>query len=535
MGLTRWALVSVYDKRGVVEFCRRLAAAGLRILSTGGTAKLLAEAGLDVMAVEDYTGFPEMLDGRVKTLHPRIHGGILGRRDDARHQEQMEAHGIERIDVVVVNLYPFTETVASGAAFAECVEMIDIGGPAMLRAAAKNHEGCLPVCDPADYDTVAAALEAGQVTPELRRRLAQKVFAHTAAYDAAVAAYLAQHLAAEAPGQAAASAAAPAGGAEGDRPWPERLTLSFLSRQSLRYGENPHQRAHFYVEPAARPSTIAGARQLQGKELSYNNIQDADAALSIARAFDDTGLAVAVAVKHMNPCGVGTGVTAAEAFARAYEADPVSIFGGILCFNRPVDGALAQRLTEIFLEIVIAPGFTDEALAAFRRKKNVRLLVVNMDEPQWRPGDLAFKRISGGLLVQEVDTAPPTDWQVVTHRAPTDAERRALDFAWRVVRFVKSNAIVVANEQMTLGVGAGQMNRVGAAKIALEQAGARARGAVLASDAFFPMRDTVETAAAAGITAIIQPGGSIRDQESIDAANEHGMAMVFTGQRHFLH
>jgi phosphoribosylaminoimidazolecarboxamide formyltransferase/IMP cyclohydrolase len=273
----------------------------------------------------------------------------------------------------------------------------------------------------------------------------------------------------------------------------------------------------------------------QGKELSYNNIQDADAALAIVRAFDDTGLAVAAAVKHMNPCGVGTGATVHEAFERAYESDPVSIFGGILCFNRPVDGPLASRLTDMFLEIVIAPAFTDEALEAFRRKKNVRLLVVDMEQPQWRPGDRVFKRVSGGLLVQEVDLAPAPDWQVVTRRAPTDAERRALDFAWRVVRFVKSNAIVVATEHMTLGVGAGQMNRVGAARIAIEQAGPRAKGAVLASDAFFPMRDTVDTAAAAGITAIIQPGGSIRDKESIEAADEHGIAMVFTGQRHFLH
>ncbi|MCL6636745.1 MAG: bifunctional phosphoribosylaminoimidazolecarboxamide formyltransferase/IMP cyclohydrolase [Alicyclobacillus sp.] len=539
--MARWALVSVFDKRGVADFCRQLLATGYQILSTGGTARHLREAGITCTDVSEYTGFPEMMDGRVKTLHPKIHGGLLGLRDNTAHQAAMATHGVDPIDVVVVNLYPFVQTVAKpGVTHAEVIEMIDIGGPSMLRAAAKNHRFCLPVVDPDDYAWLGERLLHGPALTEPERaHLAAKVFAVTAAYDQAIAQYLAQ---AGTDAGAAASATRSAPGAAGAVPgtsgrteeWPERFELSFVHKQSLRYGENPHQGAHFYVEPAARPSTLAAAVQHQGKELSYNNIQDADAALNILRGLDGLGPA-AVAVKHMNPCGVGLGDTVHTAFARAYEADPVSIFGGIVAFNQPVDGVLAERLTELFLEIVLAPAFSSDALRVFQRKKNVRLLTVDMTQPLWQPGDKWLRRVSGGLLVQDVNLAPPSPWTVVTRRAPTDAERRALELAWRVVRYVKSNAIVVAGPEMTFGVGAGQMNRVGAAQIALAQAGARARGAVLASDAFFPMRDTVDTAAAAGITAIIQPGGSIRDQESIQAADEHGIAMVFTGQRHFLH
>ncbi|MDQ0191155.1 bifunctional phosphoribosylaminoimidazolecarboxamide formyltransferase/IMP cyclohydrolase [Alicyclobacillus cycloheptanicus] len=515
--MAKWALVSVFDKRGVAEFCRRLVEAGYGILSTGGTAKHLEENGLAVTRVEDYTGFPEMLDGRVKTLHPRIHGGLLGIRDNPAHEASMAEHQIDPIDVVVVNLYPFEATIARpGVTFEEAVEMIDIGGPSMLRAAAKNHRFCAPVVDPDDYPWVADALSRPSgLSDRERLRLAQKVFAVTARYDQLITSYLSEHLVTEG--------------------WPETLNISVVHRQALRYGENPHQAAHFYADIDPSPASIAAAQQLQGKELSFNNIQDADAALNMLRAFDDLGRAAVVAVKHMNPCGIGLGDTLDDAFARAYESDPVSIFGGIIACNRPLDGPLAERLAGMFLEIIIAPAFTDAARAELARKKNVRLLTVDMKEPQWRPGDKVYRRVSGGLLVQEVDRAVAADWQVVTRRQPTDEERTALAFAWRVVKFVKSNAIVLATAEGTTGIGAGQMNRVGAAKIAIEQAGPRAAASVLASDAFFPMRDTVDAAAAAGIKAIIQPGGSIKDADSIAAADEHGIAMVFTGERHFLH
>jgi phosphoribosylaminoimidazolecarboxamide formyltransferase/IMP cyclohydrolase len=520
----KWALVSVYDKTGIVAFCKQLVQAGYGILSTGGTARHLQDEGIPVTQVEDYTGFPEMMNGRVKTLHPKIHGGILALRDNPDHVDSMETYGIDRIELVVVNLYPFQETVAKpDVALAEAIEMIDIGGPSMLRSAAKNHKYCIPVTDPADYEWIGSALLSGRgLTEAERRQLAAKVFAATSAYDAAIARYLTQSLATE-------------GSAKDDAWWPEQFNVSFVRKQSLRYGENPHQAAQFYAEPGASPATIAGARQLQGKELSYNNIQDADAALSILRDLDDLDAAAFVAVKHMNPCGVGLGQTALEAFQKAYDADPVSIFGGIVATNRLVDAELAVRLTELFLEIVIAPGFSDDALELFRRKKNLRLLQVDMKLPLWRPGDLLFRRVSGGLLVQEVDLGKPPQLTVVTRKAPTIEQWKALKLAWRIVRHVKSNAIVLATTDQTVGIGAGQMNRVGAARIAIAQAGDKAKLAVLASDAFFPMRDTVDAAAEAGIQAIIQPGGSIRDADSIAAADEHGIAMVFTGQRHFLH
>ncbi len=541
----RWALVSVFYKDGVLDFCRKLAEAGYGILSTGGTAKHLLEAGLPVTMVEEYTGFPEMMDGRVKTLHPRIHGGLLGIRDDAGHMASMEEHGIRQIDVVVVNLYPFQETIAKpDCTFAEAIEKIDIGGPSMLRSAAKNHKYVLPVIDPADYSWLGDALSSGRAITESERiGLAAKVFRVTSEYDAAISAYLARATSGEGgeTGQAASGSAT--GSTAGltvvsaDSAADAEIRLfgtRYTLRQSLRYGENPHQGAAFYAADNASPATLGGAKQLQGKELSYNNIQDADAALSILRGLDSFGCAC-VAVKHMNPCGVGLGETADEAFARAYEADPVSIFGGIIAFNRPVGADVAAKLTDMFLEIVMAPAFSDEALALFAKKKNVRLLVIDVNEPIWHPGDQLVKRVSGGLLVQEVNFSPATQWQVVTKRQPTPEEYKAMEFGWSIVKYVKSNAIVLATANMTLGIGAGQMNRVGAAKIALEQAGDKASMGVLASDAFFPMRDTVDTAAAAGVKAIVQPGGSIKDKDSIAACDEHGIAMVFTGVRHFLH
>lgn len=519
----------MFDKTGIIPFCRRLQSAGYGILSTGGTARHLEEAGIPVTQVEDYTGFPEMMDGRVKTLHPKIHGGLLGLRDEEAHLASMEAHGIDQIDVVVVNLYPFEQTVAKpGVTFEECVEMIDIGGPSMLRAAAKNYRFVAPVIDPDDYTWVADALETNGLSTQQRLSLATKVFANTARYDAAIANYLVKT-------ELGNECATATEEVVQDMVWPHVYTVSFSHKQALRYGENPHQIAHFYAEQNVSPASIGGAIQIQGKELSYNNIQDADAALNILRSFDDMEQAAVVAVKHMNPCGVGLGANLGEAYTRAYEADEVSIFGGIIACNRMVEGDVAEQLAALFLEIVIAPGFSQEARDTFAKKKNVRLLQVSMQAPLWTPGAQTFRRVSGGLLVQSVDTAQAKPWEVVTNRAPSVSEQQALQFAWRVVRFVKSNAIVVANAEMTLGVGAGQMNRVGAAGIALAQAGPRSIGAVLASDAFFPMRDTVDLAASHGIRAIVQPGGSIKDNDSIEAANTHGIAMVFTGSRHFLH
>ncbi|MFX4301160.1 bifunctional phosphoribosylaminoimidazolecarboxamide formyltransferase/IMP cyclohydrolase [Alicyclobacillus tolerans] len=526
--MARYALVSVFDKTGVVELCQRLVELGYGILSTGGTATHLRNAGLAVKDVEEHTGFPEMLDGRVKTLHPRIHAGLLALRNHPQHQESLRQHQIDPIDLVVVNLYPFTDTVSrQDATFEECIEMIDIGGPSMLRAAAKNFHGCIPLVDPADYKWVLDKLAEDSLTATDRQKLAAKVFAVTAAYDGFVADYLlrAEHTAVVSDDKSISSE------------FPMQFHYVAISKQSLRYGENPHQAAHFYRDLQASPASIAAAQQLQGKELSYNNIQDADAAIQILRGLDDLQTAAVVAVKHMNPCGIGLGETLEEAYARAYEADPVSIFGGIVALNRVVNRSVAEKMAELFLEIIIAPDFTSEALAVLARKKNVRLLTVDMAKPLHQLGDVTFRRVSGGLLVQEVDTfvSSPETWRVVTHREPSEEEWRALQFAWRTVRYVKSNAIVVANAFQTLGIGPGQTNRVGAAEIALRQAGSRAVGAVLASDAFFPMRDTVDAAASAGIAAIVQPGGSIRDAESVEAANEKQIAMVFTGERHFLH
>ncbi len=506
----RRALISVSDKSKVVGFAQGLVEAGFEVISTGGTLRALREGGVEARQVSEVTGFDEILDGRVKTLHPKIHGGILA-RDTEAHRAELATAEIEPIDLVCVNLYPFRETLAKGGSFAEAIEQIDIGGPTMVRAAAKSHERVTVVVSPEDYDGVLEELGGGGVSDETRRRLAAKAFRHTAAYDALIAEYLTE--------------------ATGDEEFTESLTVSYDLVDVLRYGENPHQQAAFYAEPRAAQGWLTDAEQLHGKALSFNNINDASAALAILREFEGPA---AVAVKHVNPCGVGVGESIAEAFQRAREADPISIFGGIIALNREVDTATAEALHEIFLEIVMAPSFSDDAMEILTQKKNLRLLAVaDGDQPRGRK----VQSVPGGLLVQGWDrgVVPAAEWEVVTQREPTATQRRAMELAWRVVKHVKSNAIVVAEESMTLGVGAGQMNRVGAARIAAAQAGAKARGAVMASDAFFPMRDTVDLAAAAGIGAIIQPGGSIRDQESIDAADEANIAMVFTGMRHFRH
>jgi phosphoribosylaminoimidazolecarboxamide formyltransferase / IMP cyclohydrolase len=507
------ALISVSNKNGVVDFAKSLVELGFEIISTGGTKNTLLENGIPVIGVSEVTEFPEILEGRVKTLHPSIHGGLLAKRDDQDHQNQLKEHEITPIDVVCVNLYPFKETISKPDVTVEdAIENIDIGGPTMLRAAAKNHEYVTVVVDPADYNIVLEELkQSGKTARETRRRLAAKVFRHTAAYDSLISQYITELVGEEAP---------------------ENVTVTYELAQSLRYGENPHQKAAFYRKPLGSKFSIAHAEQLHGKELSYNNINDADAALQIIKEFTEPA---AVAVKHMNPCGVGTGESVFNAFEKAFEADPVSIFGGIIALNREVDLMTARKLQEIFLEIIIAPAFSKEALEILQTKKNLRLLTVPFENQN--ASEKKIVSVQGGLLLQEEDyyTLDDAELRVVTKRQPTSEEWKALKLGWKVVKHVKSNAIVVTNDEMTIGIGAGQMNRVGSAKIALEQAGAKADGAAMASDAFFPMDDTVEAAAKAGITAIIQPGGSIRDEDSIKKADEYGMAMVFTGVRHFKH
>lgn len=509
------ALLSVSDKTGLVDLARGLVELGWELISTGGTARTLTAAGLPVTEVAAVTGFPEILDGRVKTLHPKIHGGILA-RPTPEHLDQLQEQGIQPIDLVVVNLYPFRETIARpGVTPEEAIENIDIGGPTMVRAAAKNHERVAVVVDPASYSEVLAELrEKGNLSTATRRRLAAAAFAHTAAYDAAIAAYFQRLI-------------------RNEEPFPVHFILSGEKVQDLRYGENPHQQAAFYRLPAVPPGSLAGARQLQGKELSYNNLMDLDAAWNLASDFKEP---VAAIIKHTNPCGVARATTPSQAYRLAYAADPVSAFGGIVALNRTVDAATAREMTEIFLEAVIAPDFTPEALEILKSKPNLRLLAAD-ERAAYRVQEYQVRPVSGGFLVQEPDyhVLDPEHLKVVTARKPEAREMEDLLFAWQVVKHVKSNAIVVAKDGVTLGIGAGQMNRVGAAHIALEQAGARAKGAVLASDAFFPFSDTVELAAKAGITAIIQPGGSVRDEESIKAADAASIAMVFTGIRHFRH
>ncbi|MGM0139548.1 bifunctional purine biosynthesis protein PurH [Enterococcus sp. DIV0755b] len=510
------ALISVSDKTGIVEFATGLLAAGWEIISTGGTQTALKNAGVKTIGIEEVTHFPEMMDGRVKTLHPLIHGGLLSRRDNSEHVKAMKEHDIQPIDLVVVNLYPFKETILKAdVQTKDAIENIDIGGPSMLRSAAKNHEFVTVVVDPSDYAAVLAEIkENNQTTFATRQKLAAKVFRHTAAYDALIAGFMTDLV---------------------KEKEPEKLTLTYELKQDLRYGENSHQEASFYSDALPVSYSIAKAQQLHGKALSYNNIKDADAAIRIAREFTKPTV---VALKHMNPCGIGTAETILKAYDFAYEADPVSIFGGIIVLNREVDLPTAEKMHQLFLEIIIAPSFSAEALALLSGKKNIRLMTLDFRDAK----DAASPEkvsVLGGLLVQEQDVVEENsrEWKVVTKRQPSEAELEALSFAWKAVKHVKSNAIVLANQHQTVGIGAGQMNRVGSVKIAIEQAETAGKmdGAVLASDAYFPMGDSVEFAAQHGIKAIVQPGGSIRDQESIDMADKYGIAMVFTDIRHFRH
>lgn len=506
------ALLSVSDKQGLTAFAQGLVALDYQLVSTGGTKKALEAANIPVMGIEDVTGFPEMLDGRVKTLHPNVHAGLLARRDVPAHMAQLKDAGITPIDLVVVNLYPFKATIQQpDVTQAEAIEQIDIGGPSMLRSAAKNFAAVLPVVDPADYADLLTALQTDTVTPAFRQNLAAKVFQHTAAYDALIAQYLTTET------------------------YPEKLTLTYDKKQALRYGENSHQTATFYENALPTPFSITGAKQLHGKELSYNNIKDADAALRMVSEYAQPAV---VAMKHMNPCGVGLGETLESAWDKAYAADSISIFGGIIAVNRPVDVATAQKMHELFLEIIIAPSFDDEAYAVLAKKKNLRLMTVDFDQAHTADG---FETISvgGGLLRQAVDQKieTPADFTVVTKQQPTTEQLKALAFGQQVVKHVKSNAIVVTTTDRTLGVGSGQMNRIDSTKIAIDKAMQQPgyEQAILASDAFFPMDDCVEYAAQHGIRAIVQPGGSIRDQDSIAMADKYGIAMVTTGVRHFRH
>ena len=514
------ALISVSDKTGVVEFAGALVELGWEILSTSGTMKLLREAGLPVTSVSDVTGFPEICDGRVKTLHPKIHGALLARRDIPEHMKALKDNEIETIDLVCVNLYPFRETIAKpDVTMEDAVEHIDIGGPSMLRSAAKNWESVTVVCNPSDYSTIISEIKAtGNTTRETRLALSAKAYTHTAEYDMAIATYMRA--------QAGLN---------------EKLFLEYDLKQSLRYGENPHQQAKFYSSAEVEPFSLATAEQLGGKELSYNNIQDANATLNIAREFDEP---FCVGVKHMNPCGSAVGKTIAEAWRKAYEADKTSIFGGIVAANREIDLETAQMLKPIFLEIVMAPSFAPDALELLQTKKNLRILKVDMTRDDKVRSQ--YVSMNGGMLVQDRDSSivPVSAGQCVTEAKPTESQLADLDFAWKIVKHVKSNAIVVAKDGMTYGVGAGQMNRVGSAEIALKQAAAtlkeegrdiNAEGLVLASDGFFPFNDVVALAAEYGIKAIVQPGGSIRDEDSVKLANEKGITMLFTGERHFKH
>ena len=507
------ALISVSDKRGIVEFAQGLRARGWEVIATGGTMKLLRESGVEVLNISDVTGFPEICDGRVKTLHPKVHGGLLARRDDPEHLRALQENGIGFIDLVCVNLYPFRETIARpGVKMEEAIENIDIGGPSMLRSAAKNWADVTVVCDPDDYGQVLAEIGAGGNTDKVTRlRLSAKAYTHTAQYDAMIAAYMRSQAGLD-----------------------EKLFLEFDLAQPLRYGENPHQGAKFYREAKPVPYSLAFARQLHGKELSYNNIQDANAALCIVREFDRP---FCVGLKHMNPCGAAVGSDVVDAWTKAYEADKVSIFGGIVATNCTLTREAAELMKPIFLEIIMAPKFDEGALEVLSAKKNLRLLEVDMTRAEG--GQKQYVSVNGGLLVQEMDTATKavTADMCVTERKPSAAQIDDLDFGWRIVKHVKSNAIVVAKEGRTLGVGAGQMNRIGSAEIALKQARAagHTEGLVLVSDGFFPFDDCVTLAAEYGVAAIAQPGGSVRDEDSIRKADETGIAMCFVGERHFKH
>ena len=522
------ALLSVTDKAGLADFARKLSSMGIELISTGGTAKLLRDSGITVKDISELTGFPEMLDGRVKTLHPKVHGGILHRRDDPAHVKAVAEHGILPIDMVVVNLYAFEKTAAKpGVKLDELIENIDIGGPSMIRSAAKNFHDVAIVTSPADYESIAEELKQSGATlsPETKWRLAKKAFATTAAYDSAIAStlegisgLLSDHVGTAAPGCPTERSSAA---------FPPVLRLSFKKVTDLRYGENPHQTAAMYSDGSG--AGVANARQLQGKELSYNNIVDLQAAWDLTQEFDGPVCAI---IKHTNPCGAATGKTVAEAYKRALECDPVSAFGGVIGVNRPVDAAAAEEMHKLFLEVIAATTFDDAAKAKFATKKNLRLVEVVSANQKW-----ILKNVSGGMLVQDADIRPlqESDLKVVTKRAPTPEEKRALLFAWKVCKHVKSNAIVYARDGQTVGIGAGQMSRVDAAKVGAMKAQLPLKGTVAASDAFFPFPDGVEEIAKAGATAIIQPGGSQRDPEVIEAADRLGLAMLFTGVRHFRH
>ena len=514
--MSKRALISVSDKTGVIEFAQELSKLGYEIVSTGGTAKAISDAGIKDINVSDITGFPECLDGRVKTLHPNIHAGILAMRDNPEHMEQLRKLNIDTIDIVVINLYPFKQTILKEhVELEEAIENIDIGGPTMIRAAAKNYQDVAVIVDPDDYGTVLEELkQTGSVSRKTKFKLAYKVFEHTSHYDTLIAKYLREQI--------------------GEELFPETLTLTFEKAQDMRYGENPHQKAVFYKEVGHNPGCLTSAKQLHGKELSYNNINDTNGAIELLKEFDEPTV---VAVKHANPCGVASANSIYEAYIKAYEADPVSIFGGIVAANREIDAKTAEEINKIFIEIVIAPSFTEEAMAILTRKKNIRILELPSISAKLPVGALDMKKVAGGLLVQEINNQliNMDDIQYVTDRKPTEKEMQDLIFAWKVVKHTKSNGIALAKDLQSIGIGPGQTNRITALELAIKYGGERVKGSVMASDAFFPFPDCVEAAAAAGITAIIQPGGSIRDQESIDACNKYGIAMIFTGMRHFKH
>ena len=514
------ALLSVSDKTGVVDLARRLADKGVTLLSTGGTMKAIANAGIPVTGVSDVTGFPECLDGRVKTLHPMIHAGLLAIRGNEEHMAQIRELGVETIDMVIINLYPFRATIEKpGVTFEDAIENIDIGGPTMLRAAAKNAQDVVVIIDPADYDRVMTEFEeTGDVSLKTKRYLQYKVFEHTAQYDAMIQQYLRDQL------------------EEKEQfHFPQNLTVTFEKVQEMRYGENPHQGAAFYRDLTDIAGTLPAAKQLHGKELSYNNINDTNGALELLREFDTTAV---VAVKHGNPCGVGVADEVSEAYRLAYEADPVSVFGGIVVTNATVDAATAEQMSKIFLEIIVAPAFTDEALEILTRKKNLRLLQLDTTIRAYPKAERILRKVTGGLLVQDVDDKLLPDegeLKVVTEKAPTEEQMKDLLLAWKIVKHAKSNGIAIAKDNQSLGIGPGQVNRIWATQMAIERSGEKVKGAALASDAFFPFDDCVQVCAQAGISCIIQPGGSVRDQDSIDACNKAGIAMVFTGMRHFKH
>lgn len=507
------ALISVFDKTGVVDFAKKLEALNIEIVSTGGTARLLKENGINVIGISEITEFPECLDGRVKTLHPKVHAGILARRDSEDHMNQLKDLKVETIDLVVVNLYPFKETIKKeGVSFEEVIENIDIGGPTMLRSAAKNYNDVYTVVDPKDYNRVIDALKKNEAKEDFKFELATKVFEHTSHYDTLIFNYLRNK--------------------KEDPALPEKFTVTYEKVDDLRYGENPHQKASFYKEVTHLKGSLVNAKQLHGKALSFNNINDTNGALKTLKEFDEPTV---VGVKHTNPCGVATSSDIYTAYKNAYEADPISIFGGIIAANREIDARIAEDINKIFIEIVIAPSFSDEALEILKQKKNIRLLELKdiLEKPTTEKLDM--KKVHGGILVQDLDTELYASLDVVTDRIPTEKEMKDLKFAWKVVKNIKSNGIVVAKDLRTQGVGPGQVNRIWASENAIRQSQTSTKGSVLASDAFFPFADSIEAAAKAGITAIIQPGGSIRDEEVIKKANEYGLAMVMTKMRHFSH